>query len=103
MSETKCKHGVSRSGCGICDLKEEEAAPTPQPVQQAEPKQSVQNFQWDGSTPRMDGTMVWFRSIDGSEHGWPQLTDHEAMRLVLFLHGSKQRASESARTEGGKW
>lgn len=70
-----------------------EPAPTPQPVQQAEPKQSVQNFQWDGSTPRMDGTMVWFRSIDGSEHGWPQLTDHEAMRLVLFLHGSKQRST----------
>ena len=62
-------------------------------------KQSVQNFQWDGSTPRMDGAMVWFRSIDGSEHGWPQFTDHEAMRLVLFLHGSQQRAAESASTE----
>ncbi len=56
-------------------------------------KQSVQNFQWDGSAPRIEGKMVWFRSIDGSEHGWPQLTDHEAMRLALFLHGSQQRAA----------
>lgn len=56
-------------------------------------KQSVQNFQWDGSAPRIEGTHVWFRSIDGSEHGWPQLTETEAMRLALFLHGSLQRAA----------
>ena len=56
-------------------------------------KQSVQNFQWDGSAPRIEGNYIWFRSIDGSEHGWPQLTDTEAMRLVLFLNGSQKRAA----------
>lgn len=51
-------------------------------------KTSVQDFQWDGTEPRIDGKHVWFRSIDGSEHGWPQHTEFEAMRLAMFLHGA---------------
>lgn len=51
-------------------------------------KTSVQDFQWDGTEPRIDGKHVWFRSIDGSEHGWPQHTEFEAMRLAIFLHGA---------------
>lgn len=58
-------------------------------------KQPVQNFQWDGSPPTLKDNTIWLTSIDGSQHGWPQLTEHEAVRLALFLHGAtSQRVAE---------
>lgn len=62
-------------------------------------KTSVQDFQWDGTEPRIDGKHVWFRSIDGSEHGWPQHTEFEAMRLAMFLHGAIAAALTAERAK----
>ncbi len=56
-------------------------------------KQPIQNFQWDGSLPTLEGNKIWLRSIDGSLHGWPQFTELEAVRLVLFLHSAMNRVT----------